>query len=426
MSKTGLSLGKKILLAGAAIIVVLLLAGLYFPLGHYNYSKVSGNSGISAHPQAAKYNFDNIKSLPRYDPNSDKGWQVDVRSRDLTGLNLSNRLNDLMYADFDSLTKWPSLLPEGFNPEAIMKNNQNPGFNLRQIHQKGITGKGISIAIIDQELLTDHQEYQDRLKLYERIHSIEGDASMHGAAVSSIAVGTNVGVAPEANLYYISTTPVKYTAAGIFGKYNYEFSYLAKAIDRILEINKTLPQDKKIRAISISVGWTPHQGGFKEVDKAVKRAQIEGVLVVSTVMSRYYDVDLLGLGKKPLSNPDDLGSYQPGLYWEKNYYSDYDGYVKKIGKTLMVPMDSRSTASPTGINEYVFYRTGGLSWSVPYLAGLYVLCCQVQPDITPEQFLSVAIASGDVKTFEKNGRTYKLGTIINPVRLMDRLGNKIQ
>ena len=44
-------------------------------------------------------------------------------------------------------------------------------------------------------------------------------------------------------------------------------------------------------------------------------------------------------------------------------------------------MDSRCTASPTGINDYVYYREGGMSWTVPYLAGLYALACQVNPDI---------------------------------------------
>jgi hypothetical protein len=58
-------------------------------------------------------------------------------------------------------------------------------------------------------------------------------------------------------------------------------------------------------------------------------------------------------------------------------------------------MDSRGTASPTGYDDYVFYRQGGWSWSIPYIAGLYALACQVKPDITPEVFWSKALETGD-------------------------------
>ncbi len=54
-------------------------------------------------------------------------------------------------------------------------------------------------------LLVDHQEYRDRIRLYEEINIDKGTpAQMHGAAVASIAVGKTVGVAPEADLYYIA------------------------------------------------------------------------------------------------------------------------------------------------------------------------------------------------------------------------------
>jgi len=57
-------------------------------------------------------------------------------------------------------------------------------------------------------------------------------------------------------------------------------------------------------------------------------------------------------------------------------------------------MDSRTTASFTGISEYVFYREGGWSWSIPYIAGLYALAAQVDPEIPPERFWSLAMETG--------------------------------
>lgn len=48
---------------------------------------------------------------------------------------------------------------------------------------------------------------------------------MHGSAVVSIAVGKNVGVAPEADLYYIAAD-----------FYRNDLYWVAEAIDRIMEI----------------------------------------------------------------------------------------------------------------------------------------------------------------------------------------------
>ena len=78
---------------------------------------------------------------------------------------------------------------------------------LRTVHQNGITGKGIGLAIIDHPLLVGHVEYRDRLKSYEEIRvQAGGAAEMHGPAVASVAVGQTVGVAPGADLYYIASS----------------------------------------------------------------------------------------------------------------------------------------------------------------------------------------------------------------------------
>lgn len=71
---------------------------------------------------------------------------------------------------------------------------------MRQLHQKGITGQGISIAIVDQTLLVDHVEYRDRVLYYDDFGTGKS-SSMYGPTVASIAVGKTTGVAPAANLF---------------------------------------------------------------------------------------------------------------------------------------------------------------------------------------------------------------------------------
>lgn len=368
---------------------------------------------LSRVTKPTSYNRGILWELPKFDENLNADWQIDLRSRDLSKLNVKDRLSDLMYAEFDSKTIWPNELPKEFDVKKIMEYGKNPGLNIRKLHEKGITGKGVSIAIIDQTLLTEHEEYKDRLKFYEECREVDkGIVSMHGSAVSSIAVGKTVGVAPDADLYYLANTHGDYNNK----QFTYDFSYLGTAIERILEINKTLPKENKIRAISMSIGWSPEAKGFKEVDAAAKKAMSEGILVLSTGISQYYDVMIMGLGRDSLKDPDLYQIYEGGLFWKKHDPKDMDKMVK--APKLLVPMDSRTTASPTGNSDYVFYRPGGLSWSIPYVAGLYALCCEVNPSITPEEFLKEALATGDELKINPDNCSWK---IANPEKLIEKI-----
>jgi len=351
--------------------------------------------GIVRCPPPADYSKMNAgKSdlLPKYDPDSKKSWQIDLRSTDISALDIKDRINDLLYADFDSKTRWPHKLPAGFDPGHLMELGKNPGLGIRKLHRQGITGQGVGIAIIDQGLLVDHTEYRDRLRLYEEIHCGDDQAQMHGPAVASIALGNTVGVAPGADLYYIAETHGVFQPKG----FDWDFSHLARSIDRILEVNEQLPAPNKIRVISISVGWSPQQKGYAEISAAVERAKLGGIFVVSSSLSETYEGKLIfhGLGREPLADPDRFESCRPGLWWLDEFYGQNvsSGSAREM---LLVPMDSRCTASPTGAEDYVFYREGGWSWSIPYIAGLYALACQVKPNITPEVFWAKAVETGD-------------------------------
>ena len=328
-----------------------------------------------------------LDALPKLSAKPREGSSMDLRSTDLRALDLSGKRAELERADFDSQTQWPAAMPKDFDPGAIMELARNPGLGVRALQAKGLTGRGVSLGIIDTGLLVNHQEYRDRLKLYEEIHCWDGAADMHGAAVASIAVGKTVGVAPGADLYYIAETHVRddIPRQGNVNLWDYvDFSVTAKSIRRLLEINRTLPPEKRIRAIAIMVGWEPTQTGYKEVTAAVKEAKAEGVFVISSALSRTHGLNFHGLGREPRNDPEDPSSYYLITAWGPGLAEP----------TLVIPMDSRTTASPTGASDYVFYRQGGWSWVAPYLAGLYALACQVRPDVTPELFWEKALETG--------------------------------
>lgn len=87
----------------------------------------------------------------------------------------------------------------------------------------------------------------------------------------------------------------------------------------------------------------------------------------------------------------------------------------------MVPMDSRCTAAPNGDTDYVFYSSGGMSWAVPWIAGIYALACQVKPDITPELFWETAQKTSVAARTEIDGSTEQFGRIVNPEGLLAAL-----
>jgi hypothetical protein len=84
-------------------------------------------------------------------------------------------------------------------------------------------------------------------------------------------------------------------------------------------------------------------------------------------------------------------------------------------------MDSRTTASLGGIEEYIFYREGGWSWSIPYIIGVYALAAQVEPAITPDEFWQLALQTGRTIELKHGGKKYQFGPILDPISLVAEL-----
>jgi hypothetical protein len=238
---------------------------------------------------------------------------------------------------------------------------------------------------------------------------------MHAPAVASIAVGKSVGVAPEADLYMICAD-----WRVVDGQV--DFAGLAEAVDRVVAINQQLPEGRKIRVLSISIGWSGSPPGYRAMLKSVNNAKKQGIFVVSSsIESTYRGLFFHGLGRDPLADPESPGSYGPGSWWANRYYQT--GRIVSGMEALLIPMDSRTTAAMTSTVDYAFYAEGGWSWCAPYIAGLYAMACQVKPDVTPEVFWKAALATGDTVTLSSDGRTYNFGKIVNPTRLMEALAN---
>ena len=334
------------------------------------------------------------------------GWMADLRSKDLSHFDLS--AYDPMDFDWDTLTKWPSndQLPPRFDPENVLDNMKDPGLGLSYLHFLGLTGKGLNMAIIDARL-PDHQEYHNNIVHYEEFgdFSREPEGSMHGAAVTSIAVGKTVGVAPDANVYYFARQNIL-PPKNPHEEMQLTFENAVKSVRRILEINKTLPKNKKIQVISMSWNTTDDWPYREEMRQVVEECKKAGIFFNTTSCRHDYGLKSHGLSRLITGDPNDSKSYGE-THWRKEYYTS---------DTLCFPMDHRTTAAPQGYDQYVHYSQGGWSWKQPFESALFLLARQINPSITPEHFWEIGL-----KTASRQNKV----NIINPIKLVNTLSKEM-
>ncbi len=258
----------------------------------------------------------------------------------------------------------------------VVENGKNPGLGVRALHDQGITGEGVTVAIIDQNLPqpSTHEEYADRMVEYYDSGCCDNgagkeDGSMHGPAVLSVLAGKTTGVAPGAKVYFCAAP--SWTA---------DASYYADCLWWIIRKNRELPEGEKIRLVSVSAA--PQEGVYTNShlwDKAVIAAQNAGILVMDCrsaadsgfVFAAHYDPD----------DPENVEKCVPGYPEGFGFYDDYssEGYKN----TIFAPACYRTTAQEflSGRPFYQYDLSGGQSWSVPYAAGVLALGWQVAPGL---------------------------------------------
>jgi len=370
--------------------------------------------GIAKVRRVWQWPVNKMLKLPQeIDPNN-RFFSIDFRHKDVSDLDFSNYDEELFkQSNFDTDTIWPKKLPKWLNPEKIMEDGKNPGLGIRNLHKQGIDGKGVKVCIIDQTLLLSHQEYKDNLKLYEEIglHEFksgnEQKTSMHGSAVSSILVGKNCGVAPKSDLYYVGSD-------WWIRKDNCES--MVKSIERILEINKNLPLNEKIRVISISGNFVDDKN-YNLFKEKVAEAAKQGVFVITVNFTEEHNSPF-NIGAPNISgDPDDPQSYSTSSW----IFGNSKEKLKK--PTIYFPQHNRTVAGFTSDSVYTHNFIGGASWQIPWIAGCYALCCQVKPDITPEMFMNLAFETGDIlnESPECTRPDKENARIVNPQRLIEKL-----
>jgi hypothetical protein len=305
---------------------------------------------------------------------------ADVRWKDVSHVPGLTR-DVIVDLTFNKLTKWSTA--DAPVSRAVMERGRNPGLGIRALHAAGITGAGVSVGIVDQNLCGDHPEFTGRLVRYHDVGCNSSSGSMHGPAVASLLVGKSIGTAPGGRLYFAAAP-----------SWTRDARSQAVALQWLLDINASLRPAEKIRVISVSAAPSGPGSNFDknnaDWDAACERAAKAGVLVLDCTSNRgiigpcYYDPEA----------PDDLSRVAEG----------FPPMAPRVHPDrILAPCSRRTVAEEYTAGEYGYQYTGvgGLSWAIPYAAGVLALGWQVNPQLTPERAVALlrqtAYANGDAR-----------------------------
>jgi serine protease AprX len=252
----------------------------------------------------------------------------------------------------------------------------NPGLGVRSLHKQKVTGEGVSVAIIDQPLDLNHPEYKGKIVAYKDfVNDPSQPTSMHGPAVASLLVGKNIGVAPGAKLYYVAVPSWTLDAA-----------YYQRALDWVIARNKGLPKGARIRVVSVSAcpsgQGTPYTKNTKKWDAACRRAAKAGILVLDCTEHR----GIVGVCYYDARKPEKVERCTPGFPgWE---YAKFPELVLAVTS----PRTQAEVYDP-GEYSYQYMGRGGLSWGIPYCAGVLAMGWQLAPELTNEEIVTLLFES---------------------------------
>ena len=246
------------------------------------------------------------------------------------------------------------------NPFVLTKDMFLVDDNVRKLHEEGINGEGINVAVIDFAFDTIHDELKECL-VYQKNCRDDYEVHFHGSTVATQLCGKNLGVAPNVNLWFYGT--------GQGAKRIIVDNY--KALKDIYEQNK---KGANIKIINISGSRHRENSEYMNI---YKKLLDQGC----------YIIDSLVFGDKFTSiNQDPI---------TKDYYYS-DGQVLgmeqyKYYNHIAIPTGGKMTPLVTTTNEYLYCGQATYSWAIPKLSGYFALALQVNNNLTYEEFEQLAI-----------------------------------
>ena len=249
-------------------------------------------------------------------------------------------------------------------------------------HERGITGKGITVAIMDTGI-APHPDFGGRIVNFRDF--TQGRARMyddngHGCHVAGIiggngrmSRGTYAGMAPECNLFAMKVLDRK-------GNGNTE--QVLSAIDYVIENREKY----EIRILNISVGMLPtaDEAEKEHLMQAVQKAWNSGIIVVAAAGNngpKENSVTIPGQCKSIIT----VGSIDDYMTQGKGLHNGYSGRGPTECCVVKPEILAPGTAirSCSRLNSYEI--KSGTSMSAPIISGAIALLLQKYPNLTPAQ-----------------------------------------
>lgn len=328
---------------------------------------VSGKLSNAVQPLQALHSLPEIAAVNGVEPYSEHWFSPANVTADLSAA--PALAYSLTFSDITSF----SGLPAGYDPGALLEWGKDPGLNVDILHKYGFTGKGAVIAYVDQPC-PNHKQYSS-LNLHYKNNSDQSD-SMHGPAVLSLLAGKDIGIAPGAEVYYYAHAAWKA-----------DQTTHAECLYQIIEQNKSLSADEKITMVGFSDNIDPSEANQQAFKDAVDACEKAGIMV-------WFCGENGAVSFLPMSNKNDYRNLVPEQWGGGN------------PSLVYVPASGRATAATMGGAEYIYWSSGGLSWTMPYTLGLYAIAYEIDPTLTQDDLREMIVDTA----YDNNGMR-----IVNPV-----------
>ena len=246
-------------------------------------------------------------------------------------------------------------------------------YPLNTVHQKGITGKGVTIAVIDGPVDTSNPALKGANITDKSRCTIQDspEGVRHATEMATILVSPITGVAPDATLYTYQSSTDGTISNGSCDSNGDRLNTIAALINQAVE------DGAQIISISQSVSESSN-----ELKWAVTNAITKGVIIVNSAGNGATDDNITQLGRYSgvvgVSAINSDGTFA-------SYSSWGDGVVTAAFGGPYTTYDV-NTGEPVTVH--------GTSISAPLVAGMLALARQKWPDATTNQILQLLVHTG--------------------------------
>ena len=246
-------------------------------------------------------------------------------------------------------------------------------YHLDSARAKGITGKGVIIALIDAPVDTSDPELAGATIVDKSRCTIEAsmDSRYHANGMAAVLVSQNYGVAPDATLYVYQMSIRKDPSAGTCLQNGHKQDTYATLINQAI--------DDGAQIISISQDSPDHSENLKW---AIARAMSQGVIIVNSAGNNARDDNNNQLGWWS----GVVGVSAIGTDGKFTSYSSWGNGVTTTAVGGPINVRKFDTGNTT--------TTIGTSNSAALVSGFLALARAKWPNATPNQILQVLVATG--------------------------------